>query len=170
MVAAWVVALAILIAGERVLELRLADRNRKVMLARGAEESGRGHYRFVVLLHSLWFVAWIVEAVWRGPNLHPLWLTWLVLFLLAEVLRYWCIKTLGVHWNTRILVLPGAPAVHSGPYRFLNHPNYVAVVIDLFSVPMIFNAWVTALVFTILNLALLVFVRIPAEEQALKRL
>lgn len=170
MVAAGVVALGVLIGAERLLELRLADRNRKLMLARGAEESGQTHYRLVVLLHSVWFAAWILEAVWRGPHLHPLWPAWLALFVLAEVLRYWCIKTLGVHWNTRILVLPGSPPVHSGPYRLLRHPNYLAVVVDLFTVPMIFGAWITALVFSILNLALLLFVRIPAEEKALKRI
>ncbi len=169
MVTRLVLALAVLIATERILELRLAARNRRLMLARGAQESGQAHYRFVVLLHSVWFVAWIVEAFWRGPRLHPLWALWLTLFFLAELLRYWCITTLGIHWNTRILVLPGAPQVRSGPYRFLRHPNYLAVVIDLVAVPMVFAAWITALVFTVLNLALLLFVRIPAEEQALAR-
>jgi len=169
MVASLVLALAVVIATERILEIRLAGRNRRLMLARGARESGQDHYRWVVLLHSAWFLAWIAEAAWRGPQLHPLWELWLVLFFLAEILRYWCIRTLGVHWNTRILVIPGAPTIGSGPYRYLRHPNYVAVVVDLFTVPMIFNAWITALVFTVLNLALLLLVRIPAEEKTLKR-
>jgi len=169
MVTGLVLALAVLIGAERILELRLAARNRSLMLARGAQESGQAHYRWVVLLHSAWFVAWPAEAFARGPQLQQLWLVWLVLFLLAEILRYWCVKTLGVRWNTRILVLPGEPPVRSGPYRFLRHPNYLAVVLDLFTVPMVFSAWITALVFSVLNLALLLLVRIPAEERALKQ-
>ncbi len=169
MVTPFVLALAAFIAMERIVELRLAARNRRLMLAQGAEEYGQGHYHFVVLLHAAWFVAWIAEALWRGPNLPPHWPVWGVLFGLAELLRYKCITTLGVRWNTRILVIPGEPPIRSGPYRFLRHPNYLAVVIDLFAVPMIFNAWITAVVFTILNLALLLLVRIPAEERALER-
>jgi len=168
MVTGLVLMLAAVIAVERVLELRLAGQNRRLMLARGARESGQSHYLWVVLLHSAWFVAWLAEAFARGPHLQLLWPVWLALFLLAEVLRYWCITTLGIQWNTRILVIPGTPPIRSGPYRFLRHPNYLAVVIDLFAVPMIFNAWITALFFTVLNLALLLFVRIPAEERALK--
>ncbi|RPJ59693.1 MAG: hypothetical protein EHM23_00425 [Acidobacteria bacterium] len=169
MVTRLVLALAAFIALERIVELWLAARNRRLMLARGAKEYGQEHYRFVVLLHAAWFVAWIAEALWRGPRLDQLWPAWLVLFLLAEILRYWCITTLGVRWNTRILVVPGELLVHSGPYRFMSHPNYVGVVVDLFAVPMIFNAWITAAVFSVLNLALLLLVRIPAEEKALKR-
>ena len=169
MVTGLLVVLALVIAGERVLELRLAARNRSLMLSRGAEESGQAHYRWVVLLHSAWFIAWLVEAFARGPQLQLLWPFWLAVFLLAEVLRYWCITTLGIHWNTRILVIPGAPPVRSGPYRFLRHPNYLAVVVDLAAVPIIFNAWITAIVFTVLNLALLLLVRIPAEERALEQ-
>ncbi|MFB3903350.1 MAG: isoprenylcysteine carboxyl methyltransferase family protein [Acidobacteriota bacterium] len=169
MVKGLLVVLAIVIGTERMLELRLAGRNRRLILARGGQECGQSHYRWVILLHSAWFVAWLAEAFARGPHLPGLWPVWLALFLLAEALRYWCITTLGVRWNTRILVIPGAPLVRSGPYRWLRHPNYLAVVTDLFAVPMIFNAWITALAFTVLNLALLLFVRIPAEEKALKR-
>ncbi len=164
----WV--LALLVAFQRVMELRLARRNYALAIKAGAREFGAAHYPAVVLLHTAWLVAWPFEAFLRGPNLDRLWWLWLGLFLLAQALRYWVIATLGKSWNTRILVIPGGSRVRRGPYRLLNHPNYVVVAIELFTAPMIFGAWMTALVATAANGCLLLFVRIPVENKALRSL
>jgi len=159
-----------LIALQRLMELRLARRNYRAAVKAGAREFGAAHYPAIVLLHSAWLVAWPLEALVRGPNPGRWWWLWLSLFLLAQALRYWVIVTLGPYWNTRILVIPGASRVRRGPYRLLNHPNYVVIALELFSAPMIFGAWVTAVVATALNTCLLFFVRIPAENRALRSL
>ena len=155
-----------LVAAQRLLELALARRNEHKALAKGAVERGREHYPFVVALHSLWLVSTLVEGVSRGPELPLYWPAPLVLFLLAQPLRYWAISSLGESWNTKILVVPGTKPIKRGPYRYLNHPNYVAVIVEILAFPLVFGAWVTALVFTTLNAALL-SVRIREENKAL---
>jgi methyltransferase len=170
MVESFVWLFAALLIAERLFELWLAGRNRKILLAAGAVESGKAHYPAIVVFHSAWMIAWIWEALARGPALHTLWLLWLILFLGGEILRYWCMYTLGPFWNTRILTLPGHRRITSGPYRMISHPNYVGVAVFIFAVPMVFNAWVTAFTGSLLNLLLLLLIRIPAEERALKQL
>ncbi len=155
-----------LVAAQRLLELVLARRNERRARARGAVERGRGHYPFIVALHTLWLVSTLVEGILRGPELPVLWPVPLALFLLVQPLRYWALFSLGESWNTKILVVPGAKPVRRGPYRYLNHPNYVVVVVEILSFPLIFGAWVTALVFTVLNAAVL-YVRIREENRAL---
>jgi methyltransferase len=159
-----------LLVAERAFELWLSARNAGLARTAGAIEHGRRHYPLVVALHTGWFVAWILEAYWRGPRLDSLWTLWAGLFVAGEALRYWCMATLGRQWNTRILVVPRRTRIRTGPYRLMNHPNYVGVAVFLFSVPMIFGAWVTALVASALNAALLLLLRIPAENRALKEL
>jgi methyltransferase len=155
-----------LVAAQRLLELVLARRNERRARARGAVERGRGHYPFIVALHTLWLVSTLVEGILRGPELPVLWPVPLALFLLVQPLRYWALFSLGENWNTKILVVPGARPVRRGPYRYLNHPNYVVVVVEILAFPLIFGAWVTALVFTVLNAAVL-YVRIHEENRAL---
>lgn len=155
-----------LIVAQRLVELRLAERNRTWALAKGAREFGAEHYPLFFLLHTGWLLGWLAEALVQGPRLSPVWYVWLSLFAAAQGLRYWVIATLGRLWNTRILVIPGVDRVRRGPYRFLSHPNYMAVAVELASVPLIFRAWRTALVATLLNAALLLGLRIPAEERA----
>ena len=164
-----VLGLAGLVGGQRLLELRLAARNRAWALAQRARESGAGHYPLFIVLHSGWFAGWLGEALWRGARLSRGWFTWLALFVAAQGLRYWAIASLGRYWNTRILVIPGRPLVKKGPYRFLRHPNYLAVAKELADVPMIFGAWRTAVAPGLLNAGLLLGVRIPAEEAALRK-
>ena len=156
-----------LLAAERVLELVLSRRNAARAFAQGGRETGQGHYRVMVLFHTLFLVACVAE-VWLLGRPFPGALGWAALAgaLGAQALRYWAIWALGERWNSRIIVVPGAPPVTRGPYRFLRHPNYVAVVLELLCVPLIHGAWVTALVFTVGN-ALLLRVRIRAEEAAL---
>lgn len=153
---------------QRIFELRLARRNEAWARERGAREFGAGHYPLFFVLHGAWGIGWITEALLRGPALAPYWWAWLAGFVIAELLRYWAIGTLGPRWNTRILVIDGLPPIRSGPYRFLAHPNYVAVAIELACIPMIFGSWVTAVVASVLNAALLLGIRIPAEQQALR--
>jgi methyltransferase len=162
--------LVALVALERLAELVVSNRNAAWSFARGGRETGQGHYRFMVLLHSGFLVAMLVEAWVRRPEVPPT-LAWtmLALVLASQALRWWCIATLGRRWNTRVIIVPGLPAVSSGPYRFLSHPNYVAVVVEGIALPLVHGAWVTALVFTVANAALLA-VRIRVENAALRTL
>ncbi len=123
----------------------------------------------MVALHALWIASTLVEGILRGPEVPTLWPVPLALFVLAQALRYWAVFSLGESWNTRILVVPGAKLVRRGPYKYLDHPNYVVVVVEILAFPLIFGAWVTALVFTALNAALL-YVRIREEDRALAEL
>jgi methyltransferase len=163
----WFLLLVALVAGERLVELVVSRRNLAWSLARGGTEHGRGHYPFMVVLHSSLLVGAVVEvAVAHRPFLP--WLGWPMVVLVAatQALRWWCISTLGPRWNTRVVVVPGLPLVRSGPYRLLDHPNYVAVVVEGAALPLVHTAWVTAAAFTVLDLALLA-VRVRAEEAAL---
>jgi methyltransferase len=153
---------------QRGLELRIAKRNEASARREGARELGARHYPLFFLLHGGWLLAWPVEAWARGLALVPSWPAWLVLFGAAQLLRYWAITTLGTRWNTRVLVMPGLAPIRRGPYRWLAHPNYVAVVVELAAVPMIFGATTTAIVASLLNLVLLFGVRIPCETAALR--
>jgi methyltransferase len=157
------------VAVQRLLELRYSRRNERRLRARGAVEWGRGHYPVMVGIHALWLVSTLVEGLLRGPEIPWWWPLPLAAFLLVQPLRYWAILSLGENWNTRILVVPGRKLVRSGPYRYFPHPNYVVVAVEVLSFPLIFGAWVTALVFSVLNAALL-YARISEEERALKEL
>ena len=156
-----------MVAVQRLLELRYSRRNERRLRSLGAVERGAGHYPAMVALHALWLVSTLVEGLVRGPEI-PVWYPVpLAAFLLVQPLRYWAILSLGENWNVRILVVPERKLVWSGPYRYLPHPNYVVVTVEVLTFPLIFGAWVTALVFSILNAAFL-YVRIRAEERALK--
>jgi methyltransferase len=158
------------IAVQRAVELRIAARNERWAREQGAREHGRSHYPAFFVLHGAWLIAWPVEAFTRadGPVLAELWWAWAAAFGLAQILRYWAIRSLGMRWNTRILVFEDRPPIRGGAYRFFSHPNYVAVAIELVSVPMMFAAVWTAGIVSLLNAALLLGVRIPAEERALR--
>jgi methyltransferase len=160
----------LLVALERLAELVVSNRNAAWSLERGGRETGQGHYPFMVVLHSALLVGALVEAWVRRPDV-PAALAWtmLALLLASQALRWWCITTLGRRWNTRVIVVPGMEPVRRGPYRLLSHPNYVAVVVEGLALPLLHAAWVTALVFTVANAALLT-VRIRTENAALATL
>ncbi|WP_431190343.1 isoprenylcysteine carboxyl methyltransferase family protein [Janibacter cremeus] len=164
------VVLVGLVALERLAELVVSRRNAAWSLARGGREYGRGHYPVMVVLHSGFLVAMLVEAFVRRPEV-PSVLAWSMLALVAasQALRWWCILTLGPRWNTRVIVVPDLPAVRTGPYRLLAHPNYVAVVVEGIALPMVHAAWITAVTFTVLNAGLLA-VRLRVEDAALASL
>ena len=152
---------------ERLIELIVAKRNAAWAFARGGREFGHGHYPVMVALHSLLLLGCVAE-VWLLHRPFLAWLGWpmLALVVAAQALRWWCITTLGRRWNTLVIVIPGEPLVQRGPYRFIRHPNYVAVAAEGLALPLVHTAWVTALCFTIAN-ALLMWVRIGIENRAL---
>ena len=159
-----------LVGVERIAELVVSTRNAAWSRERGGIETGVGHFPFMVVLHIALLVGALVEAWLRRPDVPSL-LAWsmLALVLASQVLRWWCIATLGRRWNTRVIVVPGLPPITSGPYRIFRHPNYVAVVIEGVALPLVHAAWITAVVFTVLNAGLL-SVRIRAEDAALATL
>ncbi|MCL7367237.1 MULTISPECIES: isoprenylcysteine carboxyl methyltransferase family protein [Streptomyces] len=163
----WYVILLLAVAAERVAELVVARRNAAWTLARAGVEHGRGHYPVMVSLHTGLLVCCLLEPLLADRPFLPA-LGWpaLALALLAQALRWWCIATLGPYWNTRVIVVPGARLVGAGPYRFLRHPNYVAVVVEVAALPLVHSAWLTATVFTAAN-AMLLTVRLRCENTAL---
>lgn len=170
MVLSWYTALIAAVAAERVAELVVSQRNLAWSRARGGMEFGAGHYPAMVVLHTVLLVGCLAEvAVLNRPFIPVLGWSMLAIVVAAQGLRWWCITTLGPQWNTRVVVVPGAPRVAAGPYRFLPHPNYVAVAAEGLALPLVHTAWITAAVFTVLN-AVLMVVRIGAENAALARL
>jgi methyltransferase len=166
----WYVLLIGAVALERVAELVVSKRNLAWSRARGGVEFGSGHYPTMVVLHTALLVGCVAEvALLDRPFLPALGWPMLAVVLGAQVLRWWCISTLGRQWNTRVVVVPGAPRVTGGPYRLLSHPNYVAVIAEGIALPLVHSAWITACVFTVLNAALLA-TRIRTENTALARL
>ena len=159
--------LVVVVGLERVAELVVSTRNLAWSRARGGREFGRGHYPAMVVLHVGLLVGCVIEVlVADRPFVPALGWSMFVLVLASQALRWWCITTLGRQWNTRIVVAPTVPLVRSGPYRWLRHPNYVAVVVEGAALPLVHSAWITAAGFTILNAAVLT-VRIRAENAAL---
>lgn len=156
---------------ERVVELVLSTRHARAAFSRGGVEYGRRHFPWMVALHTGLLLACLAEVYFAGRPFLP-WLGWpmLALVVLSQALRYWCIAALGPQWNTRVIVVPGLSLVTRGPYRWLRHPNYVAVVVEGFALPLVHTAWLTALAFTVLNAVLLLAFRIPTEDRALASL
>ena len=158
----WTIAILAFVTIERLLELWLASRNTRRLLARGGREHGAGHYPLIVGVHVLWLATlWVLAP---GQDIDMFWLAMFVLLLFA---RFWIIATLGARWTTRIIVIPDEPLVKSGPYRFLAHPNYWVVIGEIAVLPLVFGLPWVALVFTLLNAAIL-WVRIREENRALR--
>lgn len=155
---------------ERLVELVVSKRNLAWSLAKGGVEHGFGHFPVMVVLHTSFLVGCVLEP-WLLDRPFLPWLGWpcIIAAVGCQLLRWWCITTLGQQWNTRVIIVPGLERVSGGPYRYLNHPNYVAVVLEGLVLPMIHTAWITAAVFTVLNAALLT-VRIRIENDALAAL
>ncbi|MEU6992283.1 isoprenylcysteine carboxylmethyltransferase family protein [Streptomyces sp. NPDC046465] len=158
--------LAALVA-ERLLELVVARRNARWAAARGGVEYGQGHYPVMVALHVGLVVGMLAEVALVPRAFTPA-LGWpaLIAVVLANVVRGWCVHTLGPRWNTRVIVVPGLPLVTDGPYRWTRHPNYLIVIVEGLALPLVYSAWVTALVFTAANAALLT-VRMRLEDRVL---
>ncbi|WP_073945907.1 isoprenylcysteine carboxyl methyltransferase family protein [Streptomyces kebangsaanensis] len=163
----WYTLLVLAVAAERLAELAVARRNAAWTRARAGVEHGRGHYPAMVALHTGLLVCCLAETVLaHRPFLPALGWPMLALVALAQALRWWCVTALGPYWNTRVIVVPGARLVGTGPYRFLRHPNYVAVVVEIAALPLVHSAWLSAAAFTVAN-ALLLAVRVRCENTAL---
>jgi len=167
------VGLVLLTGVERLIELVISKRHAARAFARGGVEHGLGHFPAMVVLHTGLLLACIAEVVLLDrPFLGALGWPMLVIALLCQAGRYWVIWALGEQWNTRVIVVPGATRVTRGPYRWpwLRHPNYWIVAIEGIALPLVHSAWITALVFTVLNAILLLGFRIPTENRALAAL
>ncbi len=152
-----------LVTVQRLGELVWAQRNMRRLMAKGAREEAPGHYPLIVLLHA----AWLLGLWWLAWDA-PVNLFWLAIFVVLQLLRLWVLATLGERWTTKIVVLPGADKITTGPFRFLNHPNYAVVIGEIAVLPLAFGLWLFALIFSVLNAAVL-FIRIRAENEALER-
>ena len=150
-----------LVTLQRLGELWLSNRNTRHLLAKGAREHAAGHYPLIVALHT----AWLAALWWLAPT-RPIDGFWLGLFVIIELVRIWVLASLGARWTTRIIILPDAPLVRRGPYRFVNHPNYLVVISEIAVLPLVFGLWQVALIFSILNAAVLT-IRIREENRAL---
>lgn len=155
------IVILVLVTLERLFELSFARRNTARLLSKGAREHAPGHYPLIFSLHLLW-----LAALWWLARSRPIDGFWLGLFVLLELLRAWVLITLGPRWTTRIIILADAPLVRTGPYRFLNHPNYWVVAGEIAVLPLVFGLWQVSLAFTLLNAAVLT-IRIRAENEAL---
>jgi methyltransferase len=153
---------------QRLWELRVAKLNTSALLRKGGIEFGRSHYWLLVTLHSLFFVSLISEAYIRGITFTSLTPLYFLIFLCAQAARLWVIFSLNGRWTTRIVVLPGEKLIRRGPFRYVSHPNYIVVAIELAILPLTFGLTITAAAFTILNALVLLYVRIPSENKALK--
>jgi len=161
-----VIALVIL---QRLAELVISRRNVERLRDRGGVEYGAAHYPWMVALHAAFLASCIAEPWFLDRPMRPiLAASMLVVLAIGMGLRAWTLATLGDRWTTRVMVVPGEEPVTSGPYRFLRHPNYLAVVLEIIAIPMIHTAWMTAAVFSALN-AVMLHVRISVEERALRR-
>ena len=164
----WFAVFLALVIAQRILELAISRRNARSSFARGGLEYGTAHFPWLVAVHVLFVAGMAGEVVLLGTRPGVLWPLWLGLWLAAQALRYAAMRALGPRWNVRIIVVPGLPRVRSGPYRFIDHPNYAAVVTELLVGPLVFGAWRTALVVSVLN-AMALRTRIRAESAALRQ-
>ncbi|HET6160913.1 MAG TPA: isoprenylcysteine carboxylmethyltransferase family protein [Dongiaceae bacterium] len=152
--------LLLLATFQRLAELTIASRNTRALLAEGAYEVGRGHYPVIVFLHSAWLAAlWALLLL--GDAEFKLWPA--IAYLAVQGLRLWTLLSLGRYWTTRIIVVPDAPLVRTGPYRFIRHPNYVVVVLEIALLPLALGSWPLALGFSIVNAIVLAW-RIKVEN------
>lgn len=155
---------------QRLFELFVARKNERWMKGQGAIEVGQSHYKWFIVLHTLFFIALITEYEYKITTYTevPFNKLFFIVFLLAQIGRVWCIYSLGRFWNTKIIVLPKVALIKKGPYKYVKHPNYIIVFIELLCIPIIFGLYLVASVFPFLHLLLLT-IRVPKEEAALNR-
>jgi len=162
----WGYVLIALISVQRIAEIWLSNSNGKYLMKRGAHVVANDGMRKLAMLHTAFLLALLAEYTLTASYRLPIWLLPFVAFVCAQGLRYWSIRSLGRRWNIRVYILPGSAPIARGPYRFLRHPNYLAVAIEILCLPLCLHAYVTALVFTVAN-AWVVAQRIAIEEHAL---
>jgi methyltransferase len=153
---------------QRAAELTLARRNERILKSQGAIEFDKDGYRVIAAMHVAFFISLIWEKIFLHRTLNTYWIIFVSLFAGAQILRYWAIISLGLHWNTKVLVIPGKKLITKGPYKYIRHPNYIAVIIEIAVIPLIFSCYITATVFSLINFFLLRR-RIKIEEGALRK-
>jgi methyltransferase len=158
----WFIVFIAFLVTQRLTELYISKRNEKWLLAQGAIEYGRGHYPYIVALHTLFIVSLIAEYYFTGGQ--PISYIALSLFIVLLAFKYWVLSSLGLYWNTRIYRIPGVVAVRKGPYKLFKHPNYVDVACEIAIIPLVFHLYYTAIIFSILN-AIMLSVRISVENK-----
>lgn len=151
---------------QRISELILSKKNENYLKSKGAIEHDRNGFKYIVLMHNLFFISLVLEYFFLQRELNQYWKILLIIFICTQLLRYWAIFTLGKRWNTKILVLPNTEPIRSGVYKYLKHPNYIPVIIEITVIPLLLSCYYTAIVFSILNLIVLKR-RIRIEEEAL---
>lgn len=161
----WILLIIIIL--QRLMELKQAKANEQWMKARGGVEFGEKHYKWFIVIHTLFFASITLEVLFRGTSGLKLNYVLLIAFVVTQIVRIWCIHSLGRFWNTKIIISPDFSLVSEGPYKYIKHPNYVIVGIELFVIPLLFGAYITSIIFPVLHI-LLLMVRIPCEEKALK--
>jgi methyltransferase len=166
----WFIVLVAAVGAERVVELVVSRRHIRWAMARGGVEFGKELYPWMVTIHVGLLVGCVLEVVAFDRPFLP-WLGWPMLLGVSasQALRWWCIASLGQQWSTRVVVVPGAGYVSTGPYRWIRHPNYLAVVVEGVCLPLVHTAWITCLTFTLAN-AVVLRNRIHTENRALETL
>lgn len=160
----WIILIFIIC--QRLIELLIAKSNEQWMKKRGGVEVGEDHHKWFVIVHILFFISIISESfIINKQTVHINYML-LFIFIITQVARFWCIYSLGRFWNTKIIVLPGTSLIQKGPYKYIKHPNYIIVGIELIVIPLLFGAYLTAVIFPILHI-LLLRIRIPIENKAL---
>ncbi|MGB7293600.1 MAG: isoprenylcysteine carboxylmethyltransferase family protein [Thermodesulfobacteriota bacterium] len=154
------------LVSQRFFELALAKHNEQIVKSKGALEFDRDGYRYIVAMHVAFFICLVLEKFSLQRELNKFWVVFLLIFLTAQILRYWAISSLGVYWNTKVLVVPGFQRTTKGPYKYLKHPNYIAVIVEIAVIPLVFSCYLTSVLFSIVNF-ILVRRRIKIEENAL---
>jgi methyltransferase len=157
------------LVSQRFLELLLARRNERIVKSKGSLEFDRDGYRYIVATHAAFFISLVLEKFLLQRGLNKYWAVFFFIFLIAQILRYWAISSLGVYWNTRVLVVPGSQRTTTGPYKYLKHPNYMAVIVEIVVIPLIFSCYLTSILFSIVNF-ILIRRRIGIEENALENI
>ncbi|MFD1360523.1 isoprenylcysteine carboxyl methyltransferase family protein [Lentibacillus salinarum] len=164
----WIWIFIAAVIAQRLVELSIAKSNEKWLKRMGGIEKGEKHYKWFIFLHCSFFISVIVETALKNDPSSSLNYVLLFIFLTAQVGRVWCMQSLGRFWNTKVIVLPGVALIKQGPYRYVKHPNYIIVAVELFTIPLLVGAQWTAVLFPLLHI-LLLRVRIPREEKALTR-
>ena len=154
------------LAIQRIIELRLAKKNEEIVREEGAVEYDSEGYKYIVYMHIAFFISLILEKYLLSRGFNALSLLFFIIFIVTQLLRYWAITSLGKYWNTKILVVPDIELVKRGPYKYLRHPNYLAVITEIAVIPLIFSCYITCIIFSILNFLTLLR-RIRIEEDAL---
>ncbi|MBU7593225.1 isoprenylcysteine carboxyl methyltransferase family protein [Metabacillus halosaccharovorans] len=152
---------------QRITELFIARKNEKWMKNRGGIEHGKDHYPYIVSLHLLFLISFFIEVQVFRRELTDIWFVMFPILFVTQFLRYWSVFSLGNYWNTKIMIVPGDVVISRGPYKFVKHPNYIVVAVEILLLPLLFHAYITAILFTILNVVMMT-IRIPAEESALQ--